>query len=86
MERAAQASEFLASDLPPKWDADKDRAQRARGPFEAFAAPAIIFAGIAGAFSRQPAINVLSAGASAMNAIQRGRRSQLQGCLSGVEG
>ncbi len=54
------------------WDADKEKANRTRGPMEQFGSVGFIFAMAASAFTRTPMTSALNAGAAAMTAIQQG--------------
>lgn len=69
MLRAKSAETASAATIPKPWNADQERADRIRGPFERFGDAATVFAMIASGFSRQPMTSALNAGAAAMNAI-----------------
>lgn len=58
--------------LPPKWDADAERAKRVRGPIETFGSVGVIFALAASAFTKAPMTSALNAAAGAMQAIKAG--------------
>lgn len=58
--------------LPPKWDADAERAKRVRGPIETFGSVGVIFALAASAFTKAPMTSALNAAAGAMQAIRAG--------------
>jgi hypothetical protein len=70
MRRARDAMQWDINNIPQPWNADKERAERIRSPWEAFASPAVGFALIASAFSKQPAISAMNATAAAINAAR----------------
>lgn len=70
MDRAYRAEGAAADALPPKWDADKERSERVRGPMEQFGSIGTVFAMAASLFTKAPMTSALNAGASAMRAIQ----------------
>ncbi len=70
MDRAFQAEGAAAAAIPPKWDADKERAERIRGPMEQFGSVGSVFAMAASLFTKTPMTSALNAGAAAMKAIQ----------------
>lgn len=72
MEHAYEASAAGPGAMPPEWNADQEKAKRTTGLMEAFGSPAMVFATLASAFTRQPMINSLNAGAAALNAIHAG--------------
>jgi len=53
------------------WNADQERADRVRGPLEQFGSVGTIFALAASAFTKQPMVSALNAGAAAMTAIKQ---------------
>lgn len=70
MDRAFQAEGAAAAAIPPKWDADKERKDRIRGPMEQFGSVGSVFAMAASLFTKTPMTSALNAGAAAMKAIQ----------------
>jgi hypothetical protein len=66
------AEGHIASQVPEPWDAKKERAETTTGPMEKFGSAAMVFAGIASAFSKTPAIASLNAGAAVLQAINDG--------------
>lgn len=68
-DRFLKAEGYAADNIPKPWNADKERAERTTGPMEKFGSAAMVFAGIASAFSKQPAITALNAGAAVLTAI-----------------
>ncbi len=71
-ERAYRQEAAGPDSLPPKWDADAERAKRVRGPIEQFGSVGVIFALAASAFTKQPMTTALNAAAGAMQAIKAG--------------
>jgi hypothetical protein len=71
-ERAYRAEAAGPDTLPPKWDADAERAKRSHGPIESFGSVGVIFALAASAFTKKPMISALNGAAEAMNAIKAG--------------
>jgi hypothetical protein len=71
-ERAYRQEAAGPDSLPPKWDADAERAKRIRGPIEQFGSVGVIFALAASAFTKQPMTTALNAAAGAMQAIKAG--------------
>lgn len=70
MERAYQAEGAAKDNIPPPWNADKERQDRIRGPLEQFGSIGMVFAMAASAFTKTPMTSALNAGAAAMKAIQ----------------
>lgn len=71
-ERAYKAEAAGPDTLPPKWDADAERAKRSHGPIESFGSVGVIFALAASAFTKTPMTSALNAAAGAMEAIKAG--------------
>ncbi len=71
-ERAYRQEAAGPDSLPPKWDADAERAKRIRGPIEQFGSVGVIFALAASAFTKQPMTSALNGAAAAMGAIKAG--------------
>ena len=71
-ERAYRQEAAGPDSLPPKWDADAERAKRVRGPIEQFGSVGVIFALAVSAFTKQPMTTALNAAAGAMQAIKAG--------------
>ena len=69
-ERAYRAEGAAKDAIPPPWNADKERADRIRGPMEQFGSVGSVFAMAASMFTRTPMTSALNAGAAAMNAIR----------------
>jgi hypothetical protein len=72
MARFRNAEVFEMGNMPKPWSADQQREKYTTGPMEKFGSAAMIFAGIASAFSKQPAISALNAGAAVLHAINEG--------------
>lgn len=70
MRRAYDAEGEAKGAIPPAWNADKERADRIRGPIESFGTIGSIFAMIASTFTKTPMTSALNAGAAAMTAIR----------------
>lgn len=70
LQQQYQRQQFAAGAMPPPWQADKERAERIRGPFENFGSVATIFGLFASAATRTPLTSALNAGAAAMTAIR----------------
>jgi hypothetical protein len=69
MRDAWRAEQAAKNNIPPPWNADRERDARIRGPLESFASIGTIFGLIASSFTRAPLTSALNAGAAAMNAI-----------------
>jgi hypothetical protein len=67
--RNLEAESHLASQISKPWDAKAETEAHTTPPMEKFGNAAMIFAGIASAFSKTPAISALNAGAAVLNAI-----------------
>lgn len=74
MDQALQAETASANDpaLTHPWNADRERADRIKGPLENFGSLGTIFALAASAFTRTPMTSALNAGAAAMTAMKDG--------------
>ena len=74
MRRAFEVESKTADDpaLTHPWNADKERAERIKGPLENFGSVGMIFALAASAFTKTPMTSALNAGAAAMNAMREG--------------
>jgi hypothetical protein len=71
MERSYSLERASANDPSLKpWNADKEHSDRVRGPIEQFGSLGTIFAMAASAFTRQPMVSALNAGAAAMTAMK----------------
>lgn len=71
MEHSYSLERASANDPSLKpWNADKEHSDRVRGPIEQFGSLGTIFAMAASAFTRQPMVSALNAGAAAMTAMK----------------
>jgi hypothetical protein len=71
MEHSYSLERASANDPSLKpWNADKEHSERVRGPIEQFGSLGTIFAMAASAFTRQPMVSALNAGAAAMTAMK----------------
>ena len=75
MEQSFQAHRQALDAVPPSWDTAQKTAEHTTDPWAAFGSPAMMFAQIASAFTRQPMINSLNAGAGVLNAVRAGDRA-----------
>lgn len=70
LNKAFEKEQYAAGNMPQPWNADQERANRIRGPFENFGSAGMIFAMFASLATRTPMTSALNAGAAAMNSIR----------------
>jgi hypothetical protein len=72
MTKAFDATAYSRDAIPPPWNAPKEAADRTTDLWSAFGSPAMVFATLASAFTHQPMVNSLNAGAGVLNAFHAG--------------